>query len=195
MIPPNMPDDRQLIDGCLVGRPESWTQFVDRFSKLIYWSIHETLKDSSFSGRKDLPEDIFQDVFGRLIERNELAKLREVQSVRRFLNVMASHATLDRIKTLSRHEGKHTLIEAADWEPASTGSHAEKNEQATLVEEALSDLSAKERACVEMHYIHGRTHREIGLILGMPQDTASTIIRRSKEKIKEALKKRGYDGE
>lgn len=185
-------DDRRIIEGCISGDKRSWDSFVDRFSKLIYWSIHETLKDSSFGERKYLPQEIFQDLFGRLFEKEQLARLRDVQSIRRFLNVMACHATLDKIKSLSRHEKKTALIDSIDWAKPQTVHEPQRNEMAAIVEEVLGELEPKEKACIEFYYVSEYTHRQIAQMLGMPQDTVSTIIRRSRDKIKISLEKKGF---
>lgn len=185
-------DDKQIVEGCLAGDRRAWNAFVDRFSKLIYWSIHETLKDSSFSTRKDLPEEVFQEVFGRLFEKDTLSKLRDVQSIRRYLNVIACHATLDRIKLLTRHERKILPVDVIDWTKAQTIHEPQANETAALIEEILGELNPKEKACIELFYISEHTHRQIAQILGMPQDTVSTLIRRSRDKIKTELEKRGF---
>ena len=70
-------DDGALIRGCVEKKKECWDVFVGRFGRLIYWSIQRTLEKTSFAGRQDVLEDVFQDTFARLLERNELEKLRE----------------------------------------------------------------------------------------------------------------------
>ena len=60
-----------------------------------------------------------------------------------------------------------------------------------LLEAELGRLSPKERTCVEWHYLDGRTHREIGLILGLPLNTVTSIIHRTRQKLGEALGGKG----
>ena len=192
-MPDSSASDHDLISGCLEGRKGSWADFVDRFSKLIYWSIHKTLEGGSFCARKDICEDIFQEVFKRLLEKEELARLRDIQRVRKFLSVMACHATLDTIKSLKRHEKKTVPIELETFEekggvPADFAVSKEKNE---IIAGILNALPLKERACIELHYLDGRTHSEVGRILGMSQDTVSTVIRRTKEKLKTRFGEKG----
>jgi DNA-directed RNA polymerase specialized sigma24 family protein len=42
--------------------------------------------------------------------------------------------------------------------------------------------------------MEGRTHREISDILAIPQDTVSTVIRRTRERLKIELSKKGLSG-
>ena len=184
-------DDQELVAGCLRGDRASWEIFVDRFARLVHWSIRRTLENSSFKARQDLCEDIFQEFFRKLLEREELSRLRDASSVRKFLSVGAANLALDKIKIRSRYE------RSSEEELASvmgdSGHEAAEREASFLVQETVEELSAKERACMELHYLEGKSHREIGEILKLPQDTVSTVIRRTREKLKQRLIEKGLD--
>ena len=62
-----------------------------------------------------------------------------------------------------------------------------------LLDDIFSELSSKEQACFEYCYLNNKTHREIAQLLDLPQDTVSTIIRRTKEKLKNRLKQIGFE--
>lgn len=185
---PEIPTDQDLIAGCLDGQKSSWDIFVDRFSRLIYWSIQKTLETSSYKVRSDLVGDIYQECFTRLLERRELKTLRSVDSIRKFLTITASHLTMDKIRSIERVEKRAvsdiSVIEASDGLTRDPAFHAISNEQAILISKALEALSPKQRLCVEWHYIDGKTHREISDVLGIPLDTVSAIVRRAKDKVK-----------
>ena len=192
---PESPSDQELLTGCLDGSQESWNIFVERFSKLIYWSIHRTLETYSFKGQTDLPHEIFQDFFTGFLEKDKLQKLKETSSVRKFLTVMACHSTVDRIKAIGKTEKRidpeedpDSLIRDKSYNP---GLGAVSGERAALVAKALQGLSPKERLCVEWYYLDGKTHREISEVLGISQDTISSLIRRSKDKLKKIFLENG----
>lgn len=200
------PDDAALVAGCLDGRKDAWDAFVGRFSKLVFWAARKTLASTAYASRADLCEDVHQDVFRKLLEPEGLARLRDPKGLRAFLTVMACHAALDRVKALSRADKRATADFREEGEAGGgafaflkdeapgPGDAASANERAALVAEALRALAPKERACVEFHYLEGKTHREISEILGIPQDTVSTVIRRTREKLKQKLADRGLDG-
>jgi len=181
--------DQELITGCIRKQKESWDVFVERFSKLIYWSIWKVLGTCAVSGKEDLAHEIFQEIFEKLLEKNELKKLKQIASVRKFLTVMASHAALDKIKILGRRERRLDVLETPDR--LQTGVQAVSREKDVLIAQVIEALSPKERLCVEWHYMDGKTHREISETLGLSQDTVSTIIRRSKEKIRKIFLEKG----
>jgi RNA polymerase sigma-70 factor (ECF subfamily) len=189
-MPGLVPDDRKLIEGCLSGRKDSWDAFVDRFSKLIYWGIRRTLEGTPFRERTDLCGEIFQELFERLVEKDRLSQLRDAQSVRKFLSVMACRHTLDKIKGLSRLEKKQGPDEGLGL-PSDPSGAAHGREVNEAVAEVLEELSAKERACIELCLFDGKTHREAAEALGLAPDTVSTVIRRAKDKLRAKLTDKG----
>ena len=189
--------DQELIAGCLRGEAAAWDLFVERFAKLVHWSIRKSFDYSPPGGREEFCREVFQDFFQQLIDKNELSKLREVRNLRRFLVVMASHLALDRLKSLSRHAKK--MRPAEDLLPSEEEtvlSNVKDGQDITdrdeILNGSLQDLSVKERACLEFFVVEGKTASQVGLILGIPENTVHSIVRRTKEKLKDKLIKRGY---
>ena len=187
--------DQELIAGCLKGDALCWGAFVERFAKLIHWSILRSFESAPPGGREDFCREVFQDFFAHLIDKNELSQLRHVDNVRKFLSVKACHLALDRLKALSRHAKKMSPMEdlpelhetaldmgappdRLDWEDALSGS--------------LKGLSVKERACLQFYVVEGKTAVQVGQILGIPENTVHSVVRRSKDKLREILVKKGY---
>jgi RNA polymerase sigma factor (sigma-70 family) len=195
-VPGRPLSDEELVAACAAGDKEAWDAFVERFARLVHWSVRRTLEATPFAARQDVSDDVFQEVFRGLLEGGALARLRKAESVRKFLTVIAANRTIDRVKSLSRRERSWRPLEGGpetDGEidaPAPTpgpAAAAERAEAGRIVERALESLPARERFCLEMHYLEGRTHREIAECLGIPQDTVSTVIRRTRERLKERL--------
>ena len=203
-----MPEsDRELIEGCLAQDKKAWDLFVTRFSRLIYWSIRKTLEKSAFVSRPDLADDIFQEIFKRILEHRELEKLRDVRNLRPFLVVTATHAALDKIKSLRRRESRDISLEK-EFLPKDSGEAVSladvlkdgsqdpsarviSDEQSLAISEILERLSPKERTCVEWHYMDGKAHQDIAAILGLPLGTVSSIIQRTKEKLQASFQRKG----
>ena len=198
--------DEELIAGCLAGHKKSWDRFCDRFSKLIHWSIRQTLADSSFRGRQELCGEIFQEIFRKLLERGELSKLKQVDSVRKFLSVLSCHATMDRLKRLRVEES--LTFNPEEKEEAAPGTErfavfttredvskkAANDEHREILSRALASLRPKERAALEFYYLEGLSHRSIGELLGDTEDSIETLIRRTWEKMRQTLLEKGVEG-
>ena len=196
-MPQNFRSDQEIIEGCIAGQKEAWEFFVERFSNLVWWSVTKTLEKSRFSADLDLGKDIFQGVFEKLLEKRELEKLREASSLKKFLVVTTSHLALDKIKSASRLQKRELPFEAPEREgdeaPAASPD-AFLKEELWLVSELVDRLPRKERRCLELCYLDGKTHREIADLLGLNQDTVSTIIRRTRERLKKKLLEKGFEG-
>lgn len=185
------PSDDSLLKGCREGKKESWDAFVERYSKLIYWSIHRTLESSPFAARAGVVDDLFQEIFVKILEPGELGRIRDSQAVAKYLSVLSARKTLDKIRVLAREETPTIEVETQ----SAGGGDAQvlcDEAEADIIRGVLEDLKPNERFCLEMHYVEGKTHREIALLTGISQDTVSTLIRRTREKLKEKLSKRGF---
>lgn len=200
--------DKELLAACLKGDKAAWDVFVDRYAKLVHWSIRKTLADSEFRGRPELAGDIFQIFFERLISGDKLSELREITSLAKFLSVSASYATMDHLKSLRRREAKEGSLDkvllSSEGDPAknqtpqdilasdlSTDTAVLDQEKTRIMAESLRCLSDAERIYLEMCYFDGKTHKEISLLLGIPENTVASSIRRAREKLKPILLKKG----
>ncbi len=192
-MPLSFASDEALIAGCLEGKKEAWDQFVEKFSRLIYWGIRQTLSGSGFAARHELGDEVFQEIFQRLIERGELARLRQVKSVRKFLTVMACRMTLNKVRSLSRFEKKVLPFESEDilGEGIGPSCDAGEKEKESLVAEIIATLPSREQAALELFYLSGKSYEEISLILGLPQTTVANLLWRTKQKLKVRFTEKG----
>ena len=187
------PDDEKILSGCLRGEKRAWDDFVERYSKLVYWSIWKVLAGSRAPDKQEACREMFQEFFRRMLERPLLEKLSQAQNVPKYLEVTARHLVLERFRrsevlerTERPDEGADSRSTAAD--PAEEAAQAERR---TILEAVLGRLKPKERECLELHYLDGHSHQRIGELLGMPRDTVSSILLRTREKLKQRLQKRG----
>lgn len=64
-------DDLEFVQRCVEGDKQSWGQFVDRYSRLIYNYIHSVLRLKTGSDFKnESVSDIFQEIFLSLTKDN-----------------------------------------------------------------------------------------------------------------------------
>ena len=193
-------DDAELIRGCLKGNKRSWDAFVDRYSRLVYWSIWKTLESQKVASKEELCREVYQDFFVRAADPARLERFGSAKNIKSYIRAMVSHLVFDRLRQISRQARSEIPMEALDLETSAAGTISDARE--TLVHEetqsvvrgVVDALSVKEKTCFELCYVDGRTHREIGLLLNMPQDTVSTILRRTKDRLRNALEEKGISG-
>ena len=189
-MPRSSANDNDLVNGCLSGDKRSWDVFVEKFSRLIYWSIRQALLGSGFDQRQELADEIFQEVFERLLEKEELDKLRESTSIRKFLSVMACNRTMNKMRNLARFEKRTRVMDDGMAHP-DAASNLDRKEKDLLVAEVVGQLTEREQNCLDLYYLNGKTQAEISSILDLPQTTVANIIWRTRERLKERFIEKG----
>ena len=191
----NEAGDRELVAACLRGDTAAWGSFVERFGKLIHWSIQRSVGRMPPGGRREFCREVFQDFFQRLLDKKELSKLKEAAHVRKFLSVMACHLALDRLKALTRSaKNTRAMEDLSGQEEAPGGAFPEDQpDWEEICGVSLRELPPKERVCLEFFLLEGKTAQEIGRLLGMSENSVHYVVKRCKEKIRAKLVEGGYE--
>lgn len=86
--------DRDLVQLCIAGNQRAWAEFVTRFARLVYAIPHRHgLGD-------DQCDDVFQEVFAIVV--NQLAELRDVSSLPKWLITLAQRVTWRHVREQTR---------------------------------------------------------------------------------------------
>jgi len=196
-----MPDDRgdsALLERCLSGNDEAdWDQFVRRYSRLIWSSIHKTFRASAFSHQPEDVEDIFGALFLSLVE-DDFRKLRLFQSrnacsLSTWLAVVTVHATIDfmrRQRTCPHAASLHDDPVFAETIPDSLPNveqllmQAQKHES---VVRSISELSGHDREVYELLYVQGVSPDAAARAMGVTTAAVYTRKHRLIERIKKSL--------
>lgn len=179
-------NDRGLVEKCINGDAEAWSEFVDRFSALIYWAIRRKLNKYDCAYLMSEVEDIYQRLFVSIWEKKSLAGISKRDNIAPWLIVLASNATIDYIRKKRFEENflRGTLESEAAPDKKSD---VFLQENKRLIDEAIKFLSEKEKAYLEYNYTVGKKHREIAEIFNTSINTVSSIIARAKVKIKKYI--------
>jgi RNA polymerase sigma-70 factor (ECF subfamily) len=120
-------------------------------------------------------EDLLSECFLALVDRGERAA--DIEDVGAYLFAVARHR-LARIARRSQSEALDLIAE-----PAASDAPAD----ALAIREALTDLPPEQREVVVLKVWQGRTFDEIGRLLGISPNTASSRYRYALEKLRAAL--------
>ncbi len=186
-------NEAELIARCLRKEKEAWDMFVRQYARLIYWAIRKRLTISGFLCDEDDIGNIFQDVFVSILEGNKLAQVKDAKFIPGWLSMVASNKTVDFMREKVRRDAR-SAPEPAVFKDNRFEQEVYDNDVNGLLKDIIEGLTAKEKIIISLNLLEERTHKEIGQILGMPMNTVSTIIARTKEKIKKELEKRGITG-
>ena len=99
--------EKDLLNACIRGNKKAWDAFVERYTNLIYHTIHKTLKTYHSDFLYQDLEDIHNSVFLSLME-NDYKKLKQFEgingcTVSSWLMVVTTNFTLNFIKRQKRH--------------------------------------------------------------------------------------------
>ena len=186
-----------LVERCIKGDRLIWDKFVERFSGLIFWAIKERLNRSNLYYNQQDIEDIFQNVFVLLWQKDKLRQIRNREKISGWLSIVSANCAINYFrKKKEKHFNNKTLNEQSIRLGCSTNCSIingyDQEMKNAVLDMAIKSLSARERIILKLNYLHGKTHQEIAKILKTPTNTISSIIKRSKGKLKGILEKEGF---
>lgn len=179
--------DRSIVDLCIAKDSSAWSAFVDRFSKLVYWAIRDRLTKWGYNFAEQDVEDIYQELFISLWEREKLAEIKDRSKISGWLVMVAGNAACDYF----RRKKDKLPKEAASIFQNDTSKILHLKELKELLDIAIGSLPPRECQAITLHYLYGKKHREVAQVLKISVNTASTIIRRARALLKKELNKRG----
>ena len=186
--------DQELVERCLSKVPGAWEAFVDRFGRLIFWSIERALGRCQFPYNQQDLEDLFQQVFLLLWEK-KLRDAKGIQKLSTWLVIVTHRIVLDYVKA-QRSIKRRVVAEQIDVEQLVSSVEdpsrsVERKEAGEILDELLNGFSAKEQAVLRLNLVEEKTHSEIAELLKLPIGSVSSLIKRVKEKWAQALREKG----
>jgi RNA polymerase sigma-70 factor (ECF subfamily) len=177
-----------LIGRCINGEKKAWDRFVQQFSPLIFWAIKNKFSRVSYHHNHQDIEDVFQNVFVLLWGKAKLQQIKDRDSISGWLVLVAANCTVDYLRAKNtRMIPAKTLTEEMVSVECPRSQPQTQKEINRLLEDTLNSLPAREIVILKLNYLYNKTHQEIGEILHISANTVSSIIRRTKQRLKERL--------
>ncbi|MGO9200523.1 MAG: RNA polymerase sigma factor [Limisphaerales bacterium] len=164
------------------GSEPAFRELVARYLGLVYSSALRLV-----GGDAQLAEDVSQTVFVNLARKAHRLP-REVM-LGGWLHRDACYAA----RALMRSERRRQKRERQAMEMSSMEDHSESNlvKLAPLLDEAIEELKAEDRAAILLRFFEQRDFRSIGQALGSNEDAARKRVTRAIEKLHGLLRGRG----
>jgi RNA polymerase sigma-70 factor (ECF subfamily) len=183
-------DIQTLVESCIKGKRTAWNRFVEQFSAVVFWAIKERLKRTNYHYSQQDVEDIFQNVFTLLWEKKKLAQIRYRRNIKNWLIMVAANCTINYFRSKRNTCSELEFLSPAPYSVDCNISYTVDQERLNRTLECiLHELPKRELIIIKLSYLHNKTHQEISQLLRIPQNTISSIIKRTKEKLKEKLQK------
>ncbi len=178
----------RLIQRCIQKDKKAWRVFLKKYSRLIYWAIKKRLAAINSDSQQCDIEDIFQEVFLTLLKQDKLSQLKDEKTLPGWLAMIASNKTTDYMRRKFRNR-ENLIVEFPNFADYSFEQNLLKRNTFSLIDKIIESLSTKEKLVISLNILEEKTHKEISEITKIPLNTVSTVISRTKEKIKNELKK------
>ena len=189
--------DRELLKKCIKGDPDAGDFFVEKYTKLIYNSIHKTLKRYSADRSKEDIEDLHNNIFVSLFNDDRI-KLKQFRgdncTLATWLTVIATNNTLNFIERNKVHDSldgdpkqdTFNIYTVRGTEPR-VEDQLDDAKRRTLLETAISELKAEDQRLLDHYYRDERKPKEIAELMNITTSTVYSKISRIKEKLKKIL--------
>jgi RNA polymerase sigma-70 factor (ECF subfamily) len=171
-------EERELVRGCLAGNADAFRAFVQRFQSAVFGLCYRML-----SHREDA-EDIAQEVFLRAI-RN-LTQWDPTRPLKPWLLTIAAN----RCRTWLLSRKRRTMPAEYAEHVADPSAGRMRLDQAEELQLALDGLREEYRLCFVLYHLNDMNLAEIADIVGSPQGTVKTWLRRARQELADHLQRR-----
>lgn len=177
--------EQELIQECLNGDSSAFNVLVNRYQYAVYGMCYYYAQN--FSDAQDLTQESFLQAF------LNLHQLREIERFPAWLR----QVTINVCRMWKRRQDGYSKVSLEDvteehlidQNSPSPREIAEKNELQSMVQEAISSLSEKNRLTVTLYYIDGLTYEEISNFLEIPQTTIKSRLYKARKQLRKGLLK------
>lgn len=175
-------DDRQLLDAYVTkGSERAFSEVVERYVNFVYSAALRLVRDPQ------LAEDVTQMVFANLAQKAK--SFRPDIVLAGWLHRDTRFTALDVLRAERRRQTREK--EAVAMKITDSESATDWQLVRPLLDEALDQLSGKDRDALLLRFFNQRSLREIGVALGIEEDAARKRVARALEKLRSRLARRG----
>jgi len=177
--------EAELARRCRRGDPAAWRALVQRFTPLVYRLARRMLRHQAEA------EDVSQEVFLRM--HRSFHSYDPTRPLAPWVARTTYHAALRRLEATSRRAlaGEPAcddpLLALPDERRPSPEEAAASGEASALLERALDELPAQDRALLELRYGEGLSDAEVAEAAGMPVGTVKTRLLRARARLRRWL--------
>jgi RNA polymerase sigma-70 factor (ECF subfamily) len=171
-------DDRELVTRAAGGDESAFRAIVERYEQVLARTITAML------GPGDDADDVGQETFVRFF--GALRRFRGDARLGTYLTRIAVNLCCDTIERRRRRHGWLSIGGGDDYPdlPApDEPTELERAERKESVRRAVESLDAKHQAVVVLRFLEERSTREVAEILGIPEGTVMSRLKRALEKL------------
>lgn len=165
--------DRELLDAVRRRDRRAFTELYQRYHPRLHGYLRRIVADAAVA------EEVLDDVM--FVVWQDARKFRGESAVSSWIFGIAYRKAM----TAARKESRHSA--AIDCDADAESIAAASVQDGDLIGAALRELSADHRQVVELTYFCGFSYREIGEIVGCPENTVKTRMFHARRRLKYLL--------
>ncbi|HVT14472.1 MAG TPA: RNA polymerase sigma factor [Fimbriimonadaceae bacterium] len=186
-----METDHELVGRVRRGDQQAFAELVRRHRDYVFRLALSVL------GRQFAPEaeDLVQEVFLKV--HSTIGAFRQDAEFSSWLYRIAFNMALNakaRARFRKPHAGEAALDRLATPEPGPHG-QAEAAERDHILEDCIRTLPEVYQSALRLYYWLDAGVADVGLMLGIPENTAKSYLHRARQLLQAMLKERGYSNE
>ncbi|MCK4409510.1 MAG: RNA polymerase sigma factor [Candidatus Eisenbacteria sp.] len=179
-----------MIDRLCAGDSDAWSEFIERYRRLIYSAIHRANGRYRAEWDETALDELFEDALYKLLRHNgrALRSWKGQCKLETWVYRIVRNVCIDRM----RKEGRRG--EVAELEESSRGAAGAGDETASRrenrdlrisLEQAIDRaLTTREALAVKLIYFEGFTYREVAAGLGLTVGAMSGLVYRALAKLR-----------
>ena len=183
--------DRSLLERCLKRDGSAWRDFVDRFAGLFVHAIHHTAQARSVKLDPSDVDDLCAEIFVAILADDFaiLRRFRGESSLATYLTVIARRIIVREVihrrfsEALGHVKSHNVNVQMARADI----SEITRIENEELVQQMLTGLSEHDATVIRQFHLEGKSYREIGERLGVPENSIGPTLTRAREKLRQGL--------
>lgn len=174
-------DDKKLIQDCIKQDKKSWDLFVERYSKLIYSTLHHVLGEKGFTDKKDIVDELFNETFVALMKDNA-KKLQQFQgrcSLASWIRLITTNVAIDYLRRLKPtvtsldddpEEGPSLADVIADEKTQGIRETLSGEEEKEIFSMVFKELDVKDQLLLRLLFIDETSSEEAAEIMGLTKE-------------------------
>jgi len=193
----------ELIRRCVQKDRSAWDEFTRRYYPLVKRAALYRLHNNGIPFSKHDIDDIAQDVFTHLIEKDLLNTVQDTRRIDYWIAMISANRAINFCRRIDFRGNKRSVsLDEVTQGPDRTYKKYEhllcgaklspekilsSTETTAIVENCLNKLGHRARLALQLYYFEEKPIKDIADILDIPLNTAGTLLRRAREKLKELL--------
>lgn len=181
---------KEIIEGCLEGRPGAWNMLVQSYAKRVFNTAYQ------FTGSRVEAEDQTQEIFLKVF--HSLPKFDMEKNFDAWLLTLAKNHLIDAYRRTRWEKKNRDDFEGAVARKAAASSNPEDvlavRQDHELLWKGLNILPSDMRMAVILKEIQGKAYEDVAKIMKLPVGTVKSRVNRAKLQLARLLGELGEQG-